>query len=98
MCSDQDRGIGKAYGKRVKNMEKMLTVVQENTIRALEDTRKKIDGLKNFHIPIAQNVIEEYEKAEVDGYFMEQQKYQLQKLLNMLAELEAKDERLQQRL
>ncbi len=76
----------------------MFTVPQINTLQVLEDTRKKIDGLKCFHIPIALQVIEEYEKAEIEGLFMEQQKYQLQKLYNLLAELEAKVERLKQRL
>lgn len=42
--------------------------------------------------------IEEYEKAEIDGLFMEQQQYQLQKLYDMFAELEAKVERLLKRL
>jgi len=70
----------------------------ENTIQVLEDTRRKIDGLKGFHIPIVLKTIEEYEAAEVDSLFIEQQKLQLQKLSNMLAELEAKTERFKQRL
>ena len=70
----------------------------ENILLALEDTRKKIDGLKCFHIPIVLKTIEDYEKAEVDEHFIEQQKVQLQKLYMMIDELEAKAERLQRRL
>jgi len=76
----------------------MFSVAQDNILQVLEDTRNKIDGLKCFHIPIALQVIQEYEKAEIEGLFMEQQKYQLQKLYNLLTELEAKAERLIQRL
>ena len=71
---------------------------EENLIQALGDTRKKIDGLKGLHIPVALKTIEDYEKAEVDEHFIEQQKVQLQKLYNMIDELEARAERLQQRL
>lgn len=70
----------------------------EIILQVLEDTWKKIDGLKGFHIPVVLKTIEEYEKAEIDTYFIEQQKLQLQKLSTMLAELEAKAERLKQRL
>lgn len=76
----------------------MTKVLIENTVQTLEDTWKKIDGLKGFHIPVVLKTIEDYENAEVDKYFIEQQKLQLQKLSNMLAELEAKAERLKQRL
>lgn len=79
-------------------MEKQLTVVQENMIQVLEDTWKKIEGLKCFHIPIALQVIEDYKEAGIEGFFMDQQQVQLQKLYNMLAELESKAERLTKRL
>lgn len=71
---------------------------KENILQALEDTWKKIDGLKGFHIPVVLKIIEDYEKAEVETFFVEQQKIQLDKLYNMLAELEARAGRLQKRL
>lgn len=79
-------------------MEKRSTVVQENTLQVLGDTWKKIEGLKCFHIPIALQVIEDYKQAGIEGFFMEQQQIQLQKLYDMLAELESKAERLRQKL
>lgn len=79
-------------------MEEKQTVVQENALQVLHDTLQKIEGLRCFHIPIAAKVNEQYEEAGIDGYFMEQQKLQMQKLLDLLAQLEAKLERLQQRL
>ncbi len=71
---------------------------QENVLQALADTRKKIDGLKEFHIPVVLKTIEDYEKAEVDEHFIEQQRAQLQKLFNMIDELEIRAVRLQKRL
>ena len=76
----------------------MTKVSKGNILQALEDTRKKIEGLKGFQIPVALKTIEEYEKAEVDQLFIDQQKPQLQNLYNMINELESKRERLIQRL
>lgn len=73
-------------------------MLKEDLLQVLEDNWRKIDGLKGFHIPVVLNLIEDYEKAEIDTYFIEQQKLQLQKLLKMLAELEGKSDRIMQRL
>lgn len=79
-------------------MKQNYTIVQLNTMQVIADTLTKIDGLKGFHIPIALSVIEQYNEAGIEGYFMEQQQLQLQKLLDMLADSEEKLARLQQRL
>lgn len=71
---------------------------KDNILRALAETRKKIEGLKGFHVPVVLKTIEEYEQEEVDEQFIEQQRLQLQKLYEMIAELEAKAELLRQRL
>ena len=71
---------------------------KDNILRALAETRKKIEGLKGFHVPVVLKTIEEYEQAQADEQFIEQQKLQLQKLYELIAELEAKAERLRQRL
>jgi hypothetical protein len=76
----------------------MIKVSNENILQALEDTRKKIEGLKGFHVPVILKTIKDYEKAEVDEHFIEQQKVQLNKLYIMIYELEAKAERLWKRL
>ncbi len=74
------------------------TIIQENALQVMADTLTRIDSLKCFHIPIAFSVIEQYKVAGIEGYFMEQQELQLQKLLSMLAQMEEKLARLQQRL
>ncbi|HPF21244.1 MAG TPA: hypothetical protein PLC88_07880 [Syntrophomonas sp.] len=74
------------------------TIIQENTLQVMADTLTRIDSLKCFHIPIVLSVIEQYKVAGIEGYFMEQQELQLQKLLSMLVQLEEKLARLQQRL
>ncbi|MDD3024032.1 MAG: hypothetical protein PHE26_09075 [Syntrophomonadaceae bacterium] len=66
----------------------------ENTLRTLTSTSKKIADLKGFNIPITLKVIADYEEAGIDQYFIDQQKLQLQKYLVMVAELAAKAERL----
>jgi hypothetical protein len=43
-------------------------------MQALHETWKKIEGLKDFHLPVVFKTIEEYEKAEVDEIFILQQK------------------------
>ncbi len=67
-------------------------------MQALADTLKKIDGIKGFHIPVAQQTLADYEQAGITGHFLEEQRLRLQKLFDMLAELEAKAERLKARL
>ena len=79
-------------------MQQKHTIVQENALQVLADVLSKIDGLKGFHIPIARGIIEQYNEVGIEGYFMEQQELQLQKLQIMLAELEEKLARVQQRL
>jgi len=69
-------------------------MIKECHWQTLQDTKKRIDGLKGFHIPVTLKVIEEYEEAGVDGLFINQQRVHLQKLYDMLGELEAKAERL----
>lgn len=79
-------------------MKGCATISTEYILQALRDTQKKIDGLKGFHIPVVQQTIADYEKAGVDGHFIEQQRLQLQKLFDMLSELEAKAERLKMKI
>jgi hypothetical protein len=69
-----------------------------NILKTLKDTGKKIADLKSFNVSVILKTIEDYEKAEVDPYFIEQQKVQLQKVYAMIDELEAKAERLFKRL
>lgn len=71
---------------------------QEDILQALSETRKKIDGLKEFHIPVVLKIIEDYQREGADELFIGQQKAQLHKLQTMVADLEAKAERLRQRL
>lgn len=70
----------------------------ENILKALQDTGKKIADLKSFNVSVILKTIEDYEKAGVDQHFIEQQKVQLQKVYAMIDELEAKAERLFKRL
>ncbi|HBK52344.1 MAG: hypothetical protein PHP26_07775 [Syntrophomonas sp.] len=70
----------------------------ENIVEALKDTNKKIADLKSFNIPIILKTIEEYEKSGVEECFIEQQRLQLQKVYARINELEAKAERLFNRL
>jgi len=70
----------------------------ENILAALRDTGKKIADLQSFNVTVIQKTIEDYEKAGVDQFFIEQQKLQLQKVYAMIEELEAKAERLFKRL
>ncbi len=83
---------------RLSQKKGEIDISREHIFEALEETRKKIEGLKGFHIPVVLNTIEEYEKAEVDGHFIEQQKLQLQKLYDMIEDLEHRAQRLIQRL
>lgn len=70
----------------------------ENIIEALKDTGKKIADLKSFQVPIILKTIKEYQESEVEEYFIEQQRLQLQKVHARMNELEAKAERLFKRL
>lgn len=70
----------------------------EHIFESLKDTAKKIADLKEFHVPVVLKIIEDYEQAGIDEFFIEQQKLQLQKIYSMIAELEAKAERLLERL
>lgn len=71
---------------------------KEHILQALADTRKKIEGIKGLHIPVVLKTIEEYEKSGADQHFIQQQRHQLQKLNGMVADLEAKADRLRARL
>jgi hypothetical protein len=73
-------------------------LLNEDILEALKDTRKKIADLKSFNVSIILKTIEDYEKAEVDQYFIEQQRLQLQKVYGMIGELESKAVRLLKRL
>lgn len=70
----------------------------EHILQALADTRKKIDDLKGFHIPVTLKAIEDYEQAQADEHFIQQQRIHLQKLYTMVDELEERAQRLQARL
>ncbi len=63
-------------------------------VAALQETRKKIRDLKEFNIPVILKTIEQYEKAEVEECFVEQQKNLLDKVFTRLKELEEKEQRL----
>lgn len=65
---------------------------------ALKETAKKIDDLREFHVAVIIKTIEEYEKAGVGEFFLEQQKSQLHKVYARIAELEDKGRRLLERL
>ncbi len=71
---------------------------EENILKALETNIKKIEGLKNFNIPVILKTIEKYEAAQADAQFIEAERTQLQKVYDMIADLEARNERLLQRL
>jgi hypothetical protein len=71
---------------------------KEYTLQTLKETCKKIEDLKGFNLPIILKAIGDYEKAEVDQQFIDQQKAQLQKVYAMIDELEAKKLRLLKRL
>ena len=71
---------------------------KDHILQALADTRKKIEGIKGLHIPVALKTIEDYVAAGADEYFIQQQRIQLQKLNDMITELEEKTERLRARL
>jgi hypothetical protein len=73
-------------------------VSEENILKALETNIKKIEGLKNFNIPVILKTIEKYEAAQADAQFIEAERTQLQKVYDMIADLEARNERLLQRL
>ncbi len=66
----------------------------EIKIQVLKDTIKKIHDLRQFNLPVIQKTIDEYEKADVDTVFIDQQKTQLQKVNSRINELEAKRNRI----
>ena len=70
----------------------------EYILQALQETTKKIADLKGFHVPVSLKTIGDFEKAGVDEYFLELERWKLQKLYAMIEELEAKAERLLKRL
>ncbi|MDD3267863.1 MAG: hypothetical protein PHX14_00955 [Syntrophomonadaceae bacterium] len=70
----------------------------ENVLITLKATGKKISDLRGFNIPIILEIIDECEQAGADQYFIDQLKLQLQKYQLMVDELEAKFERLINRL
>ncbi|NLB51481.1 MAG: hypothetical protein GX808_00895 [Syntrophomonadaceae bacterium] len=76
----------------------MVVKSKDYILQALAATRKRIEGIKTFHIPVVKRTIEEYEKAGADQHFIDQQKQQLLKLYAMIGELESKTERLRNRL
>lgn len=59
---------------------------------ALQETRKKIRDLKEFNIPVILKTIEQYEEAEVEECFLEQQKALLDKVYLRLKELQDKEQ------
>lgn len=61
-------------------------------VAALQETRKKIRDLKEFNIPVILKTIEQYEKAEVEDCFVDQQKSLLDKVYSRLRELEHKEQ------
>ncbi len=63
-------------------------------VAALQETRKKIRDLKEFNIPVILKTLEQYEKAEVEECFVDQQKNLLDKVYTRLKELEEKEQRL----
>ena len=70
----------------------------ENILKALKETGKKIADLKSFNVSVILKTIEDYKNAGVDQYFIDQQNVHLQKVHAMIDELEAKAERLFKRL
>ena len=61
-------------------------------ILALQETRKKIRALKEFNIPVIMRTIEQYQRAEVEDCFIEQQQALLNKVYSRLRELEKKEQ------
>ncbi|NLO22472.1 MAG: hypothetical protein GX119_10830 [Syntrophomonadaceae bacterium] len=61
-------------------------------ILALQETRKKIRDLKEFNIPVIMKTIEQYQRAEVEDCFIEQQQALLNKVYSRLRELEKKEQ------
>ncbi len=70
----------------------------EFILDALRDIAKKIAGLKEFHAAVIIKTIEDYEREGVDELFIEQQKAQLKKVYEKIAELEARGKKLIERL
>lgn len=73
-------------------------MAKEYILKALKETNKKIADLKEFNVPVILQTIEEYKKAGADQLFIKQQEAQLQKVYAMIEELEAKKNRLFNRL
>lgn len=73
-------------------------VQQEYILEALRSTAKKITDLKEFNIPIIMTTIKEYEEAGVEDSFIEQQRAQLKRVYERIAELENKARRLLEHL
>lgn len=71
---------------------------EEYILKALQETTRKIAGLKEFNVPVLLQTIEDYKKAGADQHFIEQQQVQLQKVYARIEELEAKKLRLFNRL
>lgn len=70
----------------------------EHILQALAETLKKIEGIQGFHIPVVLKTIGDLEKAGAEEQFIDQQRAQLKKLYDMIAELEEKAARLRKRL
>jgi len=64
----------------------------------LKDIAKKIADLKEFHAAVIIKTIVDYEREGVEQLFIDQQKIQLNKVYDRIAELEEKARRLLERL
>lgn len=70
----------------------------EFILDALQEIAKKIAGLKELHAAVIIKTIEDYEREGVDELFIEQQRVQLKKVYEQIAELEARGKKLIERL
>ncbi len=73
-------------------------MTMEIKMQVLKETNKKINDLKEFNIPVLLKTIDEYEKADAEKLFIDQQKALLQKAYARIDELEAKRNRIMKEL
>lgn len=70
----------------------------EYIFQALQDIAKKIADLKEFNVAVLEKTIADYQREGIDELFIDQQKLQLNKVYERIAELEERGRRLLQRL
>lgn len=73
-------------------------MTDEEIIETLQENIKRIEGLKGLHVAVILKTIEDYEAAQVDSQFIDDQKVQLQKVYALIEDLEGRNERLLKRL